>query len=496
MQLQRIKPSTAAGPDGIQARFLKEFAPELSPALTIIFQASLEQSSIPTEWSHAYVTPIYKSGKTDRGNPENYRPVSLTSIVCKTMEHILYSNIINHLDENNILTDMQHGFRKNHSCESQLLLSVNDFAINMNNGEQIDSILLDFSKAFDKVNHRKLCQKLHHYGIRGKNLNWIKCFLMNRTQQVVLNGKKSSIASVTSGVPQGTVLAPILFLIYINDLTSYVNSTIRLFADDAYLYRKVETQEDPQILRKDLENLEVWEKMHDMEFHPDKCKVLRITAKTKPIVTKYELHNEKLKCVDEAKYLGVIIHKKLSWKPHVHSICKKARQIISFLQRNLKNCEKNLKEKAYKIYVQPILNYASCVWNPVGYGNKGLEDEIGMIERRGARFVYGDWRRLSSPTLMISDLAWISLKHQRKIKSLIMMMKIINKQIAIPTSILPKRSRSCDIRFQKKYGRVNVYLNSFVPITIDWWNKLPSHLVNLIDIEKFRKDLHSLYIDY
>ena len=236
--------------------------------------------------------------------------------------------------------------------------------------------------------------------------------------------------------------------------------------------------------------------MHDMEFHPDKCKVLRITAKTKPIVTKYELHNEKLKCVDEAKYLGVIIHKKLSWKPHVHSICKKARQIISFLQRNLKNCEKNLKEKAYKIYVQPILNYASCVWNPVGYGNKGLEDEIGMIERRGARFVYGDWRRLSSPTLMISDLAWISLKHQRKIKSLIMMMKIINKQIAIPTSILPKRSRSCDIRFQKKYGRVNVYLNSFVPITIDWWNKLPSHLVNLIDIEKFRKDLHSLYIDY
>ena len=160
---------------------------------------------------------------------------------------------------------------------------VNDFAKNLNNSQQVDTILLDFSKAFDKVYHRKLMIKMDHYGIRGKPLDWMNDFLCERTQQVINNGESSSKGKVISGVPQGTVLGPLLFLIYINDLSDRVNSQIRLFADDSYLYKTIDTPQDTLQLQKDLDALTKWENEWSMEFHPDKCKILRIKNKLKPI---------------------------------------------------------------------------------------------------------------------------------------------------------------------------------------------------------------------
>ena len=269
--LRNLKPHTATGPDDISPRFLKEMAEPLTPILTLIFSASLKQGQTPDDWKEANVSPIFKKG--DKSQPANYRPVSLTYVCSKVLEHIIHSHLMNYFENNQILCDHQHGFRKHSSCESQLLTTGSD------NSQQIDAILLDFSKAFDKVPHQRLLIKLEHYGVRGTTLQWIKSFLSNRTQKVVIEGKSSSSAPVTSGVPQGTVLGPLLFLAYINDLPSKVHAKARLFADDCLLYHRIKTDEDAESLQDDLNKLQDWEADWKRHFNPDKCELIRITNK-------------------------------------------------------------------------------------------------------------------------------------------------------------------------------------------------------------------------
>jgi len=229
----------------------------------------LDQGVVPPDWKEANVTPLYKN-KGDKTSPENYRPISLTSLTCKILEHVVHSTLMTHFDKFNVLDDAQHGFRKKRSCVTQLASTLDDFATCLKNKEQTDAVLLDFSKAFDKVDHEGLILKLEHLGIRNSLLNWIRSFLIGRKQRVVVEGKASESSDVLSGVPQGTVLGPLFFLVYINDIAQGLTegTILKLFADDSLLYRIIKSPRDVEILQKDLDTLQKLEKKWKMEFHP------------------------------------------------------------------------------------------------------------------------------------------------------------------------------------------------------------------------------------
>ena len=239
--------------DELHPRVLKELATELGPVFANLFQQSIDTGEIPKEWSLANICPLFK--KSDRSLACNYRPVSLTCVPCKLLEHIVCSNIMAHLDEYKLLSDRQHAFRKGHSCETQLTTVINDWAKILDNRGQVDTFILDFEKAFDTPPHELLKSKLFSYGIGGKTLKWIDSFLCFRQQRVVVNGVKSDWAPVLSGVPQGTVLGPLLFSLYINDISSDIESEIRLFADDCVCYREIKDEKDTMKLQRDIDRL-------------------------------------------------------------------------------------------------------------------------------------------------------------------------------------------------------------------------------------------------
>ena len=241
-----------------------------------------------------------------------------------------------HLDSNNLITPLQHGFRKGRNCETQLITTTRDFAQTLNNKGQTDAILLDFSKAFDKVDHKILLSKASTLGIGPLTLKWISSFLTNRTQTVLVDSAHSDPSPVLSGVPQGTVLGPLLFLIYINDISSNLSpgTSLRLFADDSLLYRQISSPADQAILQSDLNTLQTWEANNKMEFHPQKCQVIQITNKKEKLNHIYKIHDTPLQPANAAKYLGITIDNKLNFNTHISEITKKANSTLPFISRN------------------------------------------------------------------------------------------------------------------------------------------------------------------
>ncbi len=390
--LENLNPSKAAGPDQIPARILKICAKQLASALAQLFQQSLTEGIVPEDWRTANMAPIFKKG--DRSKASNYRPVSLMAIVCKLMEHILVSHIMTHLETNNILTDLQHGFRSKRSCESQLLITTEDLLSTIDKGKQADLTILDFSKAFDVVPHHRLMVKLEHYGIRGITRRWIKKFLENRKQRVVVNGDMSDFAPVTSGAPQGSVLGPVLFLVFINDICHNIRSCLPLFADDCLLYRVIESDEDRAMLQEDLDRLTTWANKWQMIFNPSKCYTMHITSPRRKLAEHhYTMNGEHLTTVQENPYLGVILSRNMRWNTHIDHLATKGTRLLGFSRRNLRKCPKYLKAKVYTTLVRPVIEYCGAVWDTYEAANIS---ELERVQRQAAQAVYDKPHRKTS----------------------------------------------------------------------------------------------------
>ena len=483
-----LNTNKSTGPDGIPAIILKLCSEHLAPVLSLFFQASIDQGKIPDEWKKAHISPIFKKG--DPQTASNYRPVSLTSIPCKLLEHIIHSNIMKHFNRFKVLTECQHGFRKFRSCETQLIETCHDFAGTLDAGKQTDAIFLDFSKAFDKVHHGSLLKKLEHYGIRGNIHAWLTDFLSSRTQKVVFEGKASKDTPVLSGVPQGTVLGPLLFLAYINDLPSYVSpkTKVRLFADDSAVYREINSIDDCVQLQKDLAGLERWEKMWSMQFHPDKCQLLRITNKRQPISFDYRIHGHTIQREDSIRYLGLTISSNMSWNHHIDTICKKARSNIFFLSRNFGSCKRSVKEMLYKTYVRPTVEYCSSVWDPFTERNiSSLE----KIQRLGARFVNNSFSRYDEVTPMLQDLGWEPLQERRAKTKVTTLFKARNTLIDLPLNHLrvSQVSTRSNSNYFIPYCRTETLKNSFYYSSIRLWNRLPCDVRQAEELGAFKSTL-------
>ena len=347
---------------------------------------SIRNGELPVDWKSSNITPVHRKGS--KCLPSNYRPISLTSIVVKTLERIIHSRIYEYLTSNNLLSPIQHGFRTRHSCQTQLLDTINDWSKVINDGSSTHAVFLDFSKAFDTVPHNRLLLKLENCGIKGHLLKWFEKFLTGRRQRVCINHCVSTWSMVSSGVPQGSILGPLLFIIYINDIGSNLTSKTKLFADDCVLYRKVNTPKDPDILQRDLEKLAQWSNEWQLRFNISKCKVMCISNRKSSPATNYLINNTPLEWVESFKYLGVFIDRRLSWKEQVNYSVSKATKVLNLLRRNLHHSTKQAKAKVYTTLVRPHLEYSVPVWSPHLKSNKA---KLENVQKRASRWIEAKW---------------------------------------------------------------------------------------------------------
>lgn len=321
----------------------------------------------------------------------------------------------------------------------------------------------------------------------GKTLHWIKAFLDNRSQSVVLNGSSSDSTPVSSGVPQGSVLGPLLFLVYINDIPENINSKIRLFADDTAIYLTLDQHTQSSILQADLKTLEKWESDWDMEFNPSKCQVIHVTKRKTPIPSQYFLHGVLLDSVSSAKYLGVDVAGDLSWDAHVNRISSKANQTLGFLRRNIKVKSKPLRTLAYQTLVRPQLEYGSEIWSP---HTKLLIDQVEAVQRRAARWIQSDYSKTSSVSEMLNQLNLRRLDLRRIDSRLTLFYKAVNNLVDIPTDNilepLTHRSRhNHSLSYKLPHAATDYYKFAFFPRTIFHWNSLPPDIPTMTTVEQF-----------
>ena len=363
-----------------------------------------------------------------------------------------------HLDSHWILTDLQHGFRAKRSTVTQLITTIHDLVKTIQDNKSVRAAILDSSKAFDKVPHQRLLRKLEYFGVRKNLLKWFESFLIGRTQSVICDGSQSKSIMVTSGVPQGTVLGPLLFLLYVNDLAANLQSSVRLFADDALLYGIISNEDDCNRLQADLFGLERWQDRRQMKFNPSKCKIICISTKKSPPLKEYVFSGSELDQVDSVSYLGVTLTNNLKWSQHVSSISSKASKVLGVIKGNFWNCPRSVKETAYTTLVRPkLLEYGCEAWDP--HFKKDISS-LERAQRKAARFCSNNYQPTDSVTGMLRHLGWFSLETRGTIARLNLMYKICHGTVDIDKNSYLRPHSNCRVKTRSSHDYKFLNINA------------------------------------
>jgi hypothetical protein len=480
--LSTINVNKAYGPDNLSPRLIKEAGNTIVKVLVRLFNLSLTKGVFPSLWKKANVLPIYK--KAEQFFTINYRPISLLCILAKVFEKVVFKHLFNYFRDNFMISIWQSGFLPGVSTVTQLIEIHDQFCRAVSQGKDIRVVFLDISKAFDRVWHAGLIHKLRKHGIKGRLLAWLVDYLRDRQQRVVINGVSSSWGNIQAGVPQGSVLGPLLFLIFINDIAHVVHHChIRLFADDTCLFIEVNNYEETtRKLNEDLSHIVDWSNKWLVDFSPHKTKQMIITNRDPQDIPVVLFNNHPVERVTEHKHLGLTFSNDLTWKSHVYNIAKKAYNCLGILRPLKMKLDRRSLETLYKGFIRPILEYADVVWH-IPADHRQVLNILERVQLEAARLVTGATRRCPTQKLY-EEVGWELLALRRQFHRAIMMFKIVTAKAPVYLQdLLPDRVNArtrYNLRnrgdLQVPFARLEKYSYSFFPSAVRLWNTLPNDI--------------------
>jgi len=477
------------GPDLTHPRIQKLAKDGISEAMSYIFNKSMETASIPEDWKLANVTAIHKKG--NRQDSGNYRPISLTSVVGKTMERLIKDKLVHYLERNHLIGDSQHGFRHGRSCLTNLLDFFGEVISTYDEYKAVDVVYLDFQKAFDKVPHQRLLMKIQSLGIGGNVIQWLRAWLIGRKQRVSVNNAKSDWTEVTSGVPQGSVLGPIMFIMYVDGMDTGIISKLSKFADDTKLCKRAMREEDKIAMQEDLNKLMAWSETWQMNFNVSKCAVMHLGCNN--IESNYKMGEADLSCVSDQRDLGVIITDDLKWGRQCDEAFKRASRTIGFVNRNFHCRNKEIIIPIYKAMIRPLVEFAVQFWSP--HLRKDI-DKLERIQRRITKMI-PELRNKSYPE-RLKELNLITLEKRRLRGQLIETFKYLKGFNNVQPEGLFDRDHNIQLRNNGQKLVVKRFNTSvaqnFFPIEItQTWNRLPSNVVQSETVNMFKNRLDAFW---
>ena len=428
----------ASGPNGLSNRILRELSSELAIPFCALFHQSLRSGTFPGLYKEANVCPVPKKG--DLSIVSNYRPISLLNSESKLFERLVFKYLFNHLQDNNLLSSLQSGFIPGDSTVNQLTFLYNIFCQALDSGKEVRAVFCDISKAFDRVWHSGLLYKLQAAGVTGDVLNWFKSYLSDRKQRVVLPSTVSEWTFIRAGVPQGSILGPLLFLVYINDIVRDIGSNIRLFADDTSIFIIVDSPATAaDSLNTDLTKISQWAATWLVTFNPAKTEALLFSRKlNRPQHPPLYMQNHLISEVDVHKHLGLYFTNDCTWHNHINYIKEKAWHRLNIMRKLKFKLDRKSLEIIYLTFIRPLLEYGDVIFDNCTQYEK---QELDKIQNEAARIATGTTKLVSLATLY-NEICWETLELRRYNHKLTLFYKMMHNITPLYLSSLVPQSVS------------------------------------------------------